>query len=156
MKKFKIMLLLLILAIVASGCGGHTDKFEDHGTAADASDSTEKNELFTDEFFSNVVEIRDSRIGVISGEQMNAVIQYLKGLHLTKSDANLCTVNENGEKLSGLDVITFQKDGSEGITFLRNHSKLTCVSGDSVYSYAVEGHGNLNTGLKSAICQPVH
>ena len=107
------------------------------------------NSLFTNVFFADVVEIRDSRCGQAQGDQMEPVIDYLKMLTLTATEEHLKATNENGEQLYGLDVITFVKSDGTEISFLRNHATLT-GSGDR--SYVTDGE-NLNEGLKEAFNQ---
>lgn len=110
------------------------------------------NDLFTDEFFADVVEICDSRAGVVSGDDMKPVIAYLKGLKLTTTTEHLRTINEAGEELYGLDAITFRKSDGTEIMFLRNHLKMSCASGSDTYSYVLES-GNLNEELIEAFGQ---
>lgn len=114
--------------------------------------NTFKNDVFTDKFFNDVVEICDSRAGVVSGDNIKPVIAYLKGLKLTANTEHLRTVNEAGEELYGLDAITFRKSDGTEIMFLRNHLKMSCVSGSNVCSYVLES-GNLNEGLIEAFGQ---
>ena len=133
MRKILCSLLAIILVLCVIGCTKQEK-------------SVENNKVFTDAFFSEVVEIRDSRFGVVSAEQIAPVAQYLKGLELTASDTYLTTVNENGEILNGCDVITFLKRNGEQVIFLRNHAKFSILD---VCSYVVEGE-NLNIGLGNA------
>lgn len=111
-----------------------------------------RNDVFTDKFFNDVVEICDSRAGVVSGDELKPVIAYLKGLKLTATTEHLRTVNEDGEELYGLDAITFRKSDGTEIMFLRNHVKMTCASESSSYSYILES-GDLNEGLIEAFAQ---
>ncbi len=115
--------------------------------------SDENNNVFTDAFFSEVIEIRDSRFGVVSAEQIAPVAQYLKGLELTASDTYLTTVNENGEILDGCDVITFLKRNGEKVIYLRNHAKFSIFN---VCSYVVSDGENINIGLKNAYSQAIN
>lgn len=136
MKRTLLILLALILSISTVGCAGQ------------AGDQV-RYEIFTDEFFADVVEIRDSSSGVVSGEQMEPVIQYLKGLTLTPTDEHLRTTDEKGDQLYGSDLITFRKSDGTELTVLRNAAKMT---GLDACSYVAEGE-NLNAGLKEAFDQ---
>lgn len=133
-RKSLMILFALLFLMCAFGCTGQAD-------------SSVKNDLFTDEFFSDVVEIRDSSIGQVSGQQLTPVMQYLKGLTLTATDEHLRTTDENGETLYGPDFITFQKGDGTEICFLRNHATLSDL--DNGRSYVTEGE-NLNSGLTEA------
>ena len=105
-----------------------------------------QNDVFTDAFFADVVEIRDSRYGQVQGEQMAPVISFLKTLRLSPADVPLQAVDDDGEVLYGLDCITFLKrDGSEQ-SFLHNHATLSSSEGNG---YVVEGE-NLDDGLSEA------
>lgn len=139
MRKMHLVLLTLLLLLNTFGCAGQTN-------------IPVENVIFTDVFFTDVVEIRDSRFGQVSGERMEPVIQYLKHLTLTATDEHLSAVNENGEQLYGLDLITFRYGDGTEITILRNHAKM---SGLGEYSYVVED-GNLNSGLKEAFDQALN
>ena len=115
------------------------------------------NDLFTDEFFSDVVRIR-CVAGIAEGsEQMAPVIRYLKSLKLKETDKHLSNRNEKGELLYGLNFISFDKaDGTE-ICFMHNHAKLTLMR-DSPKSYVLDGaetdsNINLNLGLQDAFAQ---
>lgn len=134
MRKILCLLLAAILALCMPGC-------------AKQKKSAENNNVFTNAFFSDVVEIRDTRFGVVSAEQMEPVVQYLKGLTLTASDTYLTTVDENGEQLDGGDLITFLKSNGEEVVYLRNHAKFSILD---VCSYVVSEGENLNIGLGNA------
>lgn len=139
MRKNTVILLTIVLLFSFLGCTA-----QENGPV--------QNDLFTDAFFADVVEICDSRTGVVSGDQMEPVIQYLKGLTLTATSEHLSTTNENGEELAGLDAITFKKGDGTEIVFLRNHMTMSCVSRSDVCSYVTDGE-NLNSGLKEAFDQ---
>ena len=140
MKKILCSLLAAILVLCMPGC-------------AKQKKSAENNNVFTDAFFSDVVEIRDTRFGVVSAEQMEPVVQYLKGLTLTASDTYLTTVDEDGEILYGGDAITFLKSNGEQVIFLRNHAKFSIFN---VCSYVVSDGENINIGLKNAYSQAIN
>lgn len=136
MKKILVLLLGLILSIMFFGC-------------AEQEQNIEKNDVFTDAFFSDVVEICDSRYGQVSGDKMELIISFMKELKLSPTDEHLRSENENGEQLYGVDCIRFIKsDGSE-ILFLRNHETISSSEG---HSYVVEGE-NLNDGLEAIFSQ---
>lgn len=139
LKRIFLVLLLLLFSTTILGCNSQEKV-------------SVNNDLFTDKFFNDVVEICDSRAGVVSGEDMKPVIAYLKGLKLTATTEHLRTVNEAGEELYGLNAITFRKSDGTEIMFLRNHVKMTCASESSSYSYVLES-GNLNEGLIEAFGQ---
>lgn len=112
---------------------------------------TRNNDVFTDEFFADVVEICDTTIDPpVTGERMEAVIRYLKGLILTPTQEHLTAPSEDGQiHYGGLDYLTFRKaDGTE-VTVLRSAQELT-MSGER--SYIAQGE-NLNAGLKEAVGQ---
>ena len=138
MKKARFFLLALAFAVVAVGCSGR---------ARDAV----KNEVFTDEFFAGVVQICTIGSEPVSGDQMEPVISYLKGLTLTSTEQRLRTTDENGNVLYGPGMMTFRRaDGSE-THFLLGHEMITRVDGGS---YLVEGE-NLYAGLREAFGNPV-
>lgn len=139
MRKTLCSLLVVVLVLSLLGC-----KAQDK--------SVEGNELFTDAFFSDVVEIRDTCCGVVSAEQMEPVVQYLKGLTLTPSDTYLITVDENGETLDGCEAITFVKSNGEKVEFTRNHAKISILN---VCSYVAEDE-NLYFGLEKAYNQALN
>ncbi|MBQ9929990.1 MAG: hypothetical protein IJO72_04350 [Oscillospiraceae bacterium] len=137
MKKIVCFILFVSLILVTAGCA-----VEDT--------SAKGNALFTDEFFSDVVEIRDTNCGRVTreDEEMTAVITYLKSLELMPSNEHLATTDDDGNPLYGPDLLAFlMNDGSE-ITFYRNHAMFT---GPDKTSYVVEDENhNLNIGLKEA------
>lgn len=131
MKRNRILAVLL-LTLLLLGCGRQQ--------------AVEANSVFTEEFFADVVTIRDSRFGEVSGDALEPVETYLKGLVLTVGDAPLDTRDEAGEQLYGLDVLTFQRSNGEEVRFLRNHGALSDSAGQT---YTV-GEENLNEGLAAA------
>lgn len=137
--KMSCFFLAFVLLLSLFGCAAQENNLEG-------------NNMFTDEFFSDIVEIRDSRCGQVSGEQMEPVILYLKGLTLTETDEHLMATNENGEQLYGLDLITFIKSNGTEITFLRNHAALSSLD---ACRYVIEGE-NLNSGLEEAFSQALN
>ncbi len=147
MKRILAFLLVSVLIFGICGCA-KSDKEE---AAA--------NDLFTDEFFSDVVRIccYDADNIAESSEQMAPVIRYLKSLKLKETNEHLRTTNEKGEFLYGLSLISFDKaDGTE-VRFRYNHAKLTLM-GDSPKSYVLDGaetdsNINLNLVLQDAFAQ---
>lgn len=135
----KLCFLLVVLFVFAlCGCAAE-DKIP------------QNNDVFTDEFFADVVEICDTTIDPpATGERMEAVIRYLKGLILTPTQEHLTAPGEDGQiRYGGLDYLTFRKaDGTE-VTVLRSAQELT-MSGER--SYIAQGE-NLNAGLKEAVGQ---
>lgn len=145
MKRILAFLLVSVLIFGICGC------------AKSGKEEAAANDLFTDEFFSDVVRIR-CVAGIAEGsEQMAPVIRYLKSLKLKETDKHLSNRNEKGELLYGLNFISFDKaDGTE-ICFMHNHAKLTLM-GDSPKSYVLDGaetdsNINLNLGLQDAFAQ---
>lgn len=133
MKKISIICLALALVLMAFGCS--TQK-----------PTVEHNDLFTDDFFKDVVEIRDSTCGQVSGDQMESVIAALKALNLATTEEHLQT-EKDGETLYGLSAITFVKSDGTELLFTRNHATLT--DANSV-RYTVTNGENLNEVLDSA------
>ncbi len=113
-------------------------------------DDAQKKDVFNDAFFADVIEIRDSRFGDVSKDQMGPVVTYLKSLAWTETDKHLTTVNENGQILYGPDLITFVKSDGTELTFIRNHATMT--QSGALCSYVIE-EGNLNAGLEEAYRQ---
>lgn len=136
MNKFLNVLCTIALVLSFLGCAAQKDVLQN-------------NDLFTDVFFSDVVEICDTRHGQIYKEQLAPVIQYLKGLTLNKVDWHLTTVDEDGNQLYGLDGIAFVKSDGTEIAFLRNHATFSNVE---IGTYTVAGEGFEN-GLKEAFEQ---
>ena len=133
MKRILAFLLVSVLIFGICGCA-KSDKEE---AAA--------NDLFTDEFFSDVVRIR-CVAGIAEGsEQMAPVIRYLKSLKLKETDDNR---NEKGELLYGLGCITFDKADGTDVSFLYNNGKFT-LTGDSPKSYVIHAvhFDEFNLGL---------
>lgn len=133
MKKISIICLALALVLMAFGCS--TQK-----------PTVEHNDLFKDDFFKDVVEIRDSTCGQVSGDQMESVIAALKALNLATTEEHLQT-EKDGETLYGLSAITFVKSDGTELLFTRNHATLT---GANSVSYTVTNGENLNEVLDSA------
>ena len=130
MKRKKILLALL-LTLLLLGCGRQ---------------EAEANSVFTEGFFTDVVAIRDSRFGEVSGDAMEPVATYLKGLVLSAASAPLQPRDDGGEQLYGLDILTFERSTSEEVCFLRNHEALTNPAGQT---YVATGE-KLNEGLAAA------
>ena len=147
MKRILAFLLVSVLIFGICGC------------AKSNKEEAAANDLFTDEFFSDVVRIccYDADNIAESSEQMAPVIRYLKSLKLKETDEHLSNRNEKGELLYGLNFISFDKaDGTE-ICFMHNHAMLTLM-GDSPKSYVLDGaetdsNINLNLGLQDAFAQ---
>ena len=135
MKKIHLIFLSLIFVLGSFGCAGQEK-------------APVGNTVFTDEFFSDVVEIKDMACGHLIGEQMKPVMEYLKGLTLTPTDIRISTVNENGEVLFGPSVLTFVKSDGTEVVFVRNHAVLSNRADGCNYVVA-EGE-NLNAGLREA------
>ena len=116
---------------------------------------TSKNELFTDDFFSDVVEIKAMVVpnSVVTAEQMEPAIKYLQSLELAEVDQHLGGDDE--DLLGGASLLTFTKfDGTEEV-FLYTHGAITCTTEMGKRTFLVEEGNNLNIGLKEAFDQGV-
>ena len=115
------------------------------GCAKSDKEEAAANDLFTDEFFSDIRCVA----GIAEGsEQMAPVIRYLKSLKLKETDKHLSNRNEKGEDMYGLGYIIFYKaDGTE-VHFLCNNGKFT-LTGDSPKSYVIQdvNFDEFNLGL---------
>ena len=138
MKRFiKILLSIVVLLNIAS-C---TKKEE----------AVVNNEVFTDKFFSNVVEIKAFPYSEesVKGKQMDVVIKFFKSLTLKDSDIHLSSTNEDGETIYGLFGFTFvMSDGTE-ITVLTNDQIISDINGKS-YEITSE---NFHDGLVRAFAE---
>lgn len=130
-----MIFLSLIFVLCSFGCAG-----QEKAPAG--------NTVFTDEFFADVVEIKDMACGHLIGEQMKPVMEYLKGLTLTPTDIRISTVDENGEVLFGPSVLTFLKSDGTEVVFVRNHATLSDLTNGC--SYVIEEGENLDAGLREA------
>lgn len=130
MKKVSCLLLIAVMAVGLFGC------------------SKSNNELFTDEFFEDVVSIDYFGLGSVSGKQMEPVIKYLKGLKLTETDERIRIPDENGDNLYGIYAISFSKDDGAEIHLLCNSAKINGLDNDA-YSLADENEDFI-AGLKEA------
>ena len=137
MKK-KMLMISTVFVLLLLACFALTHK-------------TIKNDLFTDEFFSDVVEMQAwvSPNYIVAGEQMGPAIDYLQSLELTEVDQHLG--NDDGvERAGGPSRLTFRKsDGTEKV-FLYTHGAITCTTETGKRTFLVEGDNNLNVGLKEA------
>ena len=137
MKKILLVLLAISLMLSIMGCSKPADE---------PTEERVKNSLFTDAFFIDMEEITFSGIGVVHGDQIEPVMEYLQGLTLAATNTHLTPQNGN---YAGLNALTFRKcDGTE-IRFYTDHVMLTCVSGMEQCSYEVQDV-NLYLGLKEA------
>lgn len=136
MKRILAFLLVSVLIFGICGC------------AKSNKEEAAANDLFTDEFFSDVVRIRCND-GIAGGsEHMKPVIRYLKSLKLKETNEHLRTTNEKGELLYGLGCITFDKADGTDVSFLYNNGKFT-LTGDSPKSYVIQdvNFDEFNLGL---------
>ena len=108
------------------------------------------NELFTNEFFSDVVEIAAFGAGVVRGDQMQPVIQYFQSLTLVPSDIHLIPDDTH----DGVGAISFRKSDGTEIVFNNNHVTMTCITGMDLCSYVL-GSGNLNLGMQEAFTRAI-
>lgn len=107
-------------------------------------------DVFTNAFFADVIEIRAMGCEAVDKEQMGPVVMYLQNLNLIETDEHLRNVNENGELLYGLGLLSFVKSDGTEVIFLNNHAKMTLSDGSC--SYLIVGD-NLNAGLREAFHQ---
>ena len=108
------------------------------------------NELFTDEFFEDIVEIYTVRHGIVSGEQMKPIIECLKELKLKKTNELLKTEDEDGDPLIGNLGISFKKADGSDIFMEHNGVK---IYGHDGYAYEMinsDENNNIGTLLEEA------
>ena len=103
------------------------------------------NTIFTDEFFEDVVEIRDFE-GTASGEQMKPVIRYLKSLYLVETDIYIRIRDDDGYPLIGRHGIDFEKKDGTIVSIYRTNNMFIDIDGIN-YMFT---SGDLNEGLKAA------
>ena len=120
MKKITIFMLSILLMIVCLGCENKQE-------------SVVNNDVFTDEFFSDVVEIKGYPYSEesVTGKQMDPVIAFFKSLTLKDTDIHLSNTNEEGEDLYGLFSFTFVKSDGTEITVLTNDQVISDIDGKS-------------------------
>lgn len=140
MKRMLFFLLAFALSFNVLGCSAPSEE---------PIEAPINNELFTDEFFVDVVEIAAVGAGVVRGDQMQPVIQYFQSLTLAASDTHLIPQDDT---LNGLGAISFRKSDGTEIIFNNNHAKMTCIEGLELCSYVLES-GNLNLGMQDAFAR---
>ncbi len=120
MKKIIIFMLSILLMIVCLGCENKQE-------------SVVNNDVFTDEFFSDVVEIKGFPYSEenVTGKQMDPVIAFFKSLTLKDTDIHLTNTNEEGEDLYGLFSFTFVKSDGTEITVITNDQTISDIDGKS-------------------------
>ncbi len=141
-KLLAILLPVLILSAVLFGCAKQEQT--DVNSDVDSDENTKEqsvanNDLFTDEFFSNVVRIRCMGREPVTGEEMEPAISYLKSLKLFPTGDHVITVGEDGEPLFGPGFITFDKSDGSVLTFDTNGVVLTRTVISEKQSYMAEG-----------------
>ena len=109
------------------------------------------NEVFTDEFFEDVAEIR---FGIfyepITGEQLASVARYLKSLHLTHLEEELPYEREPGH-YGGWDIVHMEFTKRDG-TSLRIRLNQWAMSGLPGGSYCVSDYNKaIERGEKSLL-----
>lgn len=137
-RRYLFMLLAVVLLLNLLGC------------ARERGDPV-NNEVFTDEFFQDVVEIR---FGIsnepITGQQLAAVARYLKSLHLTHSEKELPYEREPGH-YGGWDIVQMEFAKRDG-TSLRIRLNQWAMSGLPGGSYYVtDGKDAIERGDKSIL-----
>ena len=76
------------------------------------------NEVFTDEFFEDVVEIRFGLINEpLTGEQLAAVARYLKSLHLTHSEEEIPEEKKSGT-YGGVTIVHMEFVKQDGTSLM--------------------------------------
>ncbi len=120
MKKITIFMLSILLMIVCLGCENKQE-------------SVVNNDVFTDEFFSDVVEIKGYPYSEesVTGKQMDPVISFFKSLTLKDTDIYLSNTNEDSEQLYGLFSFTFVKSDGTEITVITNDQIISDIDGKS-------------------------
>ena len=125
MKRSMAIVLAILCILQMAGCGGKN------------SDPV-NNEVFTDAFFADVVQIRYFLEDKITGEQMKPVIRYLKSLHLVHSDEELPEKKEPGT-YGGWDLVYMEFTKADGTT-LRIRMNQWAMSGLPGGSYYVKDY----------------
>ena len=92
------------------------------------------NEVFTDDFFEDVVEIYFISGDPVTGRQLAAVVRYLKSLHLTHSEEELPEERKSGY-YGGWDIVQmkFTKQDGTSLTIRLNQWAMSGLPGDSYY-----------------------
>ncbi len=103
------------------------------------------NDVFTDDFFSEVVEIKGYPYSEesVTGKQMDPVFAFFKSLSLKDSDIHLSSTNDEGEDLIGLFWFTFVKSDGTEITVLTNDQVISDIDGKSYEITSENFHDNL-------------
>ncbi len=135
MKRLIYVMLVIVMLLIVVGC----NKKEE---------TVVNNDVFTDEFFSDVVEIEGFPYSEesVTGNQMDPVIAFFKSLTLKDTDIHLSNTNEEGEDLYGLFSFTFVKSDGTEITVLTNDQVISDIDGKS-YEISSE---NFHDGLVQA------
>ena len=120
MKRLIYVVLVIVMLLIVVGC----NKKEEIAV---------NNDIFTDEFFSDVVEIKGYPYSEesVTGKQMDPVIAFFKSLTLKDTDIYLSNTNEDGEQLYGLFSFTFVKSDGTEITVITNDQVMSDIDGKS-------------------------
>ncbi|MCD7860189.1 MAG: hypothetical protein LUH51_08580 [Firmicutes bacterium] len=141
MKKGFIITLAMVLAFGCFGCSVEEPE-------------QSNNSLFTDSFCGDVVQIACLPCGVVSGEQVGPVLEYLQSLTLTKTDEHLHTTSEDGQQLYGLFFISFRKSNGYEASLMMNTLKLTSTSSmEDVEKFSYVAVEEFISGLQEAFEQ---
>lgn len=142
MRRFILFLLIVSLLVLFPGCAGNKKV-------------QPQNELFTDAFFEDVVSIGSAFTERLTGAQMEPAVAYLKGLHLTPTDAVVTPTNEKGEFIFGTPSLAIVKrDGTE-VEFLHNTRTLTNVDEANLGSWVTPEGVNFTLGMQDVFWQVV-
>lgn len=124
MKRILAMILSMVLLLCLMGC--------EQGN----------NEVFTNAFLKDVVEIRFHTDEPVTGEQMQAVFRYLKSLDLVHSEEEIKERDPGTVTYGGWDDTTMEFEKSDG-TVLRIRLNQWAMSGLPGGSYYVENYMEL-------------
>lgn len=120
MKRFLAIVLAAVLLLNICGC-------------SQKSGDPVNNDVFTDEFFQDVVEFRlGIGDGPITGQQLAAVVRYFKSLHLTPSEEEVPEVKKT---YGGWDIVymEFTKSDGTSLMFRMNQWAMSGLPGGSYY-----------------------
>ena len=149
----KVFSFFLVALIVLSlfGCTKQKTISQEEILQENVWPDVQNNDLFTDSFFSDIVEIGDTRIGRVSGSQMKPIIRYLKSLTLSETrEYFISTKDENGELLLGPSALIFCKSDGTEIQFIKGDTAFSGTDANGEPITYVLKDGNLFEGLQEA------
>ena len=134
MKKFITLVFTLAFAVSTLGCAGQPN-------------DTARNDVFTDAFFTDVEQIYFCAVPV-SGEQMEPVIRYLKGLALTPAAATeqqVSSEDRNEPVRYGFYSLRFLKTNGEEVGMILDSG---WIGNEAMGTYRVE-EGNFIENVRA-------